>query len=68
MTAPKHRLKIFAHGGEVITSRSRFMKTQDPFRTDIQRQDYGARKDPLADPSGDTKRLKPVKPHVRRDR
>jgi hypothetical protein len=31
----------FAVGGPVITSRSRFMKTPDPFRTDIERQDYG---------------------------
>lgn len=31
----------YAHGGECVTTRSRFMKTPDTFRTSIQRQDYG---------------------------
>jgi hypothetical protein len=30
----------YARGGEEITSRSIFMKQQDPFRTSIERQDY----------------------------
>lgn len=30
----------FATGGEVITSKSRFMKSQDVFRTDIERTNY----------------------------
>jgi hypothetical protein len=53
----------FAKGGEAITSRSRFMKAQDPFRTDIERTDY-EKKSPggeMAKTSGD-KSEKPVKP------
>ena len=30
----------YAQGGEEITTRSRFMKTPDTFRTSLQRQDY----------------------------
>jgi hypothetical protein len=30
----------FAKGGEILTTKSRFFKTQDTFRTDIQRTDY----------------------------
>lgn len=40
----------YARGGEEITTRSRFMKVPDTFRTSIQRQDYGGKKDPLAKP------------------
>jgi hypothetical protein len=54
----------FAQGGEVVTSRSRFMKVPDSFRTDKQKTDYGAKKDPLADPEGDSKSLKPIKPRT----
>ena len=52
----------FACGGPVITTKSRFLKTPDSFRTGIQRNDFGGKKDPLADESGDSKSLKPVKP------
>ena len=31
----------YAQGGAVCTSRSRFMKVPDTFRTDIQKTDYG---------------------------
>ena len=30
----------YARGGECVTTRSRFMKEPDPFRTGIQRSDY----------------------------
>ena len=56
----------FAKGGEVITSRSRFMKAQDVFRTDIQRTDY-EKKTPggeMSKTESDTKSLKPVKPQT----
>lgn len=53
----------YAEGGPVIKeSRSRFMKTPDVFRTDIEKRDYGAKKDPLANCEGDGKSLKPIKP------
>jgi hypothetical protein len=54
----------FACGGEVITTRSRFMKVPDQFRTNIQKTDYGGKKDPLAKAEGDTKSEKPIKPHT----
>ena len=41
MTPKSNRLDIYARGGEVITSRSRFMKSADPFRTDTERNGYG---------------------------
>jgi hypothetical protein len=31
----------YARGGPEVTSRSRFMKVPDTFRTSIQKQDYG---------------------------
>ena len=34
------QLDVYAHGGEAITSRSRFMKTPDVFRTGIERSNY----------------------------
>ena len=34
------RLDIYAHGGPEITTRSRFIKSPDVFRSGIQRQDY----------------------------
>ncbi len=52
----------FAKGGEVLTTKSKFMKTQDTFRTGIQKTDYGAKKDPLAKPEGETKVEKAIKP------
>jgi hypothetical protein len=54
----------YAKGGPSIGSRSRFMKQPDPFRTDIERTDYSGKKDPLADPQGDSKSLKPIKPRT----
>ena len=59
-TGPKNAK--YARGGEVVTSRSRFMKTPDPFRTDIQRTDYDGGRDPLAKPKGETKLKKTVRP------
>jgi hypothetical protein len=55
---------VFAKGGPVIGSRSRFMKTPDTFRTNIQRTGY-KKKTPdgeMSNPVGDTKSQKPVKP------
>ena len=56
----------FARGGpEVVTSRSRFMKEQDPFRTDIERNNYD-KKSPggeMAKTTGD-KSLKAIKPRT----
>jgi hypothetical protein len=55
---------IFAKGGPVIGSRSRFFKTPDTFRTNIQRTGY-KKKTPggeLSKTQGDTKSQKPVKP------
>jgi hypothetical protein len=52
----------YAKGGPEITTRSRFLKVPDTFRTDIQKTDYGAKKDPLAKAEGDTKSQKVIKP------
>jgi hypothetical protein len=54
----------YAKGGPPITTKSRFLKTPDQFRSkvDVQRTDYGAKKDPLAKPQGETKVEKPIKP------
>lgn len=54
----------YAKGGEVITSKSRFMKEQDTFRTSIQRTNYD-KKSPggeLSDTEGDSKKQKAIKP------
>lgn len=53
----------FATGGPVLGSRSRFMKTPDSFRTDIQRSDYdkSGKAGELAKPTGD-KSLPVIKP------
>jgi hypothetical protein len=61
-TGPKNA--EYAKGGPSIGSRSRFMKTPDVFRTGIERNDYGGKRDPLADPQGDSKSLKPIKPRT----
>lgn len=54
-----------AHGGPVLKEgRSIFMKTPDTFRTDAGRQQYGGKSDPLANPKGDGKSLKPIKPRT----
>ncbi|HEX6825409.1 MAG TPA: hypothetical protein VF077_03750 [Nitrospiraceae bacterium] len=46
----KPKTAKFAKGGAVCTSRSRFLKTPDTFRTDEQKREYGGKKDPLAKP------------------
>jgi hypothetical protein len=53
----------YARGGEVISTRSRFFKAQDQFRTDIERNDYEKKSKggELSKLEGD-KSLKPVKP------
>jgi len=40
MKKPFNRLDIFARGGPEVTTRSRFMKSADVFRTGIERNDY----------------------------
>lgn len=55
----------YAVGGPALqTSRSRFMKEPDPFRTDIERQDYSKRSPAgeLGKLQGETKVKTPVKP------
>jgi hypothetical protein len=54
----------FAIGGPGDTSRSRFMKVPDPFRTDIEKQDYAktGKGGELSEMSGDTKSKQPIKP------
>jgi hypothetical protein len=56
----------FACGGEVVTSRSRFMKVPDTFRTNVQRVDYDkkGKGGELAKTEGDTKSEKPIKPRT----
>lgn len=52
----------FAEGGEVLhKTNSRFIKTEDTFRTDIQDTDY---KKEGKGKMGDDKSLPPVKPHT----
>ena len=55
----------YAKGGPEVTTRSRFMKTPDVFRTSIERQDY-EKKSPggeMSKTQGD-KSEKPVKPRT----
>jgi hypothetical protein len=54
----------FAKGGEVITTKSRFLKTQDVFRTSIEKQDYGkkGKGGELSKTEGDSKSKTPIKP------
>jgi hypothetical protein len=57
----------FAQGGEVLNeTRSRFMKTPDVFRTDIERTDYEkkGKGGELAKMEGDSKSETPVKPRT----
>jgi hypothetical protein len=55
----------FACGGEEITTRSRFLKTPDVFRTSIERQDYDKKSKggELSKLEGD-KSLKAIKPRT----
>ena len=60
------RAAKYARGGEVVTTRSRFFKVPDPFRTDIQREDY-TKHSPGGEMSktrGETKLEKTVKPRT----
>jgi hypothetical protein len=56
----------FAQGGDVFTTRSRFMKQPNIFTAPIgtEKRIYGAKKDPLAKPEGDSKSEKPIKPRT----
>jgi hypothetical protein len=55
----------FAQGGEVFSSRSKFYKTPNIFTAPMnsEKREYGAKKDPLAKPEGESKSEKPIKPH-----
>jgi hypothetical protein len=56
----------YAKGGPEVTTRSRFMKTPDVFRTSIERQDY-EKKSPggeMSKTQGESKSEKPVKPRT----
>jgi hypothetical protein len=59
------RLDIFAHGGPEVTTRSRFMKSSDVFRTGIERNSYNksGKTGELSKPAGD-KSEKAVRPHA----
>jgi hypothetical protein len=59
------RLAIFAHGGNAITTRSRFYKSPDVFRTGVVRQDYdkSGKTGELSKPTGD-KSEKAVSPRA----
>jgi hypothetical protein len=56
----------YAKGGPPITTKSRFLKTPDVFRSkvEVQKTDYGAKTDPLAKKVGETKVEKPIKPRT----
>ena len=54
----------YARGGDVVTTRSRFLKSPDSFRTGIQKNDFGDGYDPLCKEKGETKALKAVKPRT----
>jgi len=57
----------FAQGGECLTSRSRFMKVPDFFRTgksDGQDYDKKGKGGTLSKTEGETKKLKAVKPRT----
>jgi hypothetical protein len=54
----------FAKGGDILTTKSKFMKTQDTFRTGIQRTDYDkkGKGGELSKIEGETKVEKAIKP------
>jgi hypothetical protein len=54
----------YAQGGPVITTRSRFLKTPDVFRTDTETNEYGksGKGGELSKTEGDTKAQKAIKP------
>lgn len=58
---------VYAKGGDPLQAgSSRFLKQPNiftaPFGTE--KRDYGAKKDPLADAEGDTKKQKAIKPRT----
>jgi hypothetical protein len=57
-----------AVGGPSITTRSRFMKAADVFRTGIERTNYGKKSagGDLSKTAGDTKSQKPIRPRGNR--
>lgn len=54
----------YAKGGAILTQTSRFMKTPDTFRTNMQRTDYEKKSKggEMACLTGDDKSLTPIKP------
>jgi len=56
----------YARGGECITTRSKFMKTPDSFRTGEQKNDFGksGKGGTLAKTEGETKKLPAIKPRA----
>lgn len=54
----------YAKGGPEITTKSRFLKVPDTFRTSIQKQEYGksGKGGELSKLSGETKKLPAIKP------
>jgi hypothetical protein len=62
------RLDIFARGGDEVTSRSRFLKQLDSFRTDSEKTDFAktGKGGAMSKLSGETKSEKPIKPRGRK--
>jgi hypothetical protein len=56
----------YAKGGAELTTRSRFLKTPDVFRTSLEQQNYGkkGKGGTLAKTEGETKKLPAVKPRT----
>jgi hypothetical protein len=56
----------YARGGPEITTKSRFLKTKDVFRTSIEQQDYDkkGKGGTLSKMEGDSKKLPAIKPHT----
>ena len=54
----------FAKGGDVITTKSRFLKVPDSFRTGQQKNDFAksGKGGTLSKTEGDTKKLPAIKP------
>jgi hypothetical protein len=54
----------YAKGGPEFSTRSKFMKTPDVFRTSIEEQDYGkkGKGGTLSKTEGETKKLPAIKP------
>lgn len=56
----------YAKGGPSFSTRSKFMKTPDVFRTSIEEQDYGksGKGGKLSKTEGETKKLPTIKPRT----